>query len=85
MSIGRKSSVKSVFWLTIGYVRRILETFSDLDVRLNGGLLARHGFGMTTGLIVLCRDCQTSLQKNTTPESAVSRLYSAEDVLNEEQ
>ena len=62
----------------------MLETFSGLDVLLNGALLVRNGIDTTTGLIVVCRDCQTSLKSNATPASALSRLYSPDDVSDDE-
>ena len=62
----------------------MLETFSGVDVLLNGALLGRNGIDTTTGLIVVCRDFQTSLQSNATPASALSRLYSPDDVSDDE-
>jgi hypothetical protein len=62
----------------------MLENFSDFDVLVNGALLGRCGIDTTTGLIVVCRGCQTYLQNNATPPSALSRLYSPDDALDEE-
>jgi hypothetical protein len=70
---------------TIGCVERILETFSGFDVLVNGALLGRCALDTTTSLIIVCRDCQTSLENNATPTLAWSRLYSADDALDEEQ
>jgi hypothetical protein len=62
----------------------MLENFSGFDVLVNGGLLGRCEIDTTAGLIVMCRGCQTSLQNNATPSSALSRLYCSDDVLDEE-
>ena len=67
--------------LKIDYVRRTLETFSGFDVLLNGAVLGRRGIDTTAGLIVVCRGCQTSLQNNAVPASALCRLYSPDDVV----
>lgn len=57
----------------------MLETFSGLDVLLNGALLGRNGINTATNLIVVCRGCQTTLQSNATPASALSR-YTLHDM-----
>ena len=62
----------------------MLETCSGFNFLVNGALLGRCGIDTTTGLTVVCRGCQISLQNNATPPSALSCLYSLDDVLDEE-
>ncbi|CAF3719173.1 unnamed protein product, partial [Rotaria socialis] len=63
---------------------RFTKIFSGFDVLVNGALLGRCGIDTTTGLVFVCLGCQTFLKNNATPASALSRLYSPDDPLDEE-
>jgi hypothetical protein len=75
---------RNIVRLKIDHVRRKLENLCDAHLLVNGALLGRLGIDRTTGLITVCRDCETSLENNATPKSALSRIFSPDYMSDDE-